>query len=182
MQLSTEQILEIANRHGATHVREVDPQDITTEQCYRDACSSNACGSYGKYWTCPPGIGDHETKIAEMSSFQHVFVIQNITELEDSWDFEGMGEAAVQNQAVVRAIAADIRENFPELRVKAMGNGGCGLCESCSYPDEPCRHPDEATPAIEGLGVNVKAMVESVGLKYINGQNTVSFVGMVLVG
>lgn len=181
MQITSEQILEIANQHGATHVREVNPDDILTEQCYRDACASNACGSYGKYWTCPPGIGDPETKIAEMKSFKRVFVIQNITELEDSWDFEGMGEAAVKNQAIVRAVAAGIRSRFPELKVKAMGNGGCGLCESCSYPDEPCRHPDQATPAIEGLGVNVKAMVESVGLKYINGQNTVSFVGLVLV-
>ncbi len=174
-------IQQTAEKHGATHVREVNAAEIQAEQCYRDACATNACGKYGKYWTCPPGIGDPDAILADIKRSEQVYVIQNIAELEDSWDFEGMGEAAVRHQATVRAIAADIRNAYPELDVVAMSNGGCSLCPQCSYPDAPCRHPDQMMQSMEGVGINVKLLVEGVGLKYINGQNTVSYVGMVYI-
>jgi hypothetical protein len=35
--------------------------------------------------------------------------------------------------------------------------------------------------SVEAYGLDVKALVESVGLKYVNGKGTVSYVGAMLV-
>ena len=49
-----------------------------------------------------------------------------------------------------------------------------------SRDGEPCRHPDKALASLEGSGVDVYNTTKDTPLKYINGQNTVTFFGMVL--
>ena len=46
--------------------------------------------------------------------------------------------------------------------------------------DEPCRFPEKALPSLEAYGVDVYNTTKDTDLKYINGQNTVTFFGMVL--
>lgn len=179
--MTTEKIIAIGEQHGATHIVPIDPGVLIGEQCFRDSCATNACGNYGKYWTCPPGVGELQTIVKLLRQYPSGVLIQNISEIEDSWDFEGMGQAALTHNNMIREIADELRSSHPELQVKALGNGGCSLCESCTYPESPCIHPDQAVPSISGYGINVKEFVESLGLKYINGQNTVSFVGLVLI-
>ena len=59
--------------------------------------------------------------------------------------------------------------------------GGCGLCERCARrDDEPCRFPDKAMASLEAYGVNVYQTTRSTKLKYINGQNTVTYFSLVL--
>jgi predicted metal-binding protein len=59
--------------------------------------------------------------------------------------------------------------------------GGCNLCESCAKKeDKPCRFPDKALIPMEGAGVDVYNTTKDTPLKYINGQNTVTYFGMVL--
>ena len=41
--------------------------------------------------------------------------------------------------------------------------------------------PAERVAVVEAQGLDIKALVESGGLSYINGANTVSYVGMVMV-
>jgi predicted metal-binding protein len=59
--------------------------------------------------------------------------------------------------------------------------GGCGVCERCAKQDgQPCRAPELAMPSLEAYGVNVSALASAAGMKYINGQNTVTYFGAVL--
>ena len=70
-------------------------------------------------------------------------------------------------------------ENLP--RVLHLGAGGCRICAVCAVrTNEPCRHPDKATPSLESYGVDVASMAEAAGMKYINGQKTVTYFGAVL--
>ena len=181
MALEIEQLIQIVKQHGATHVVELDPSLLVGHQCYRDSCATNACGNYGKYWTCPPGVGELELITQELRGFPKGIVLQNVTEVEGSWDFEGMGKAAALHNNMVREVASQLRTEYPDTRIKALGNGGCGLCENCTYPDSPCLYPERAVPSISGFGIDAKTMLESHGLRYINGQNTVSFVGLILI-
>ena len=58
---------------------------------------------------------------------------------------------------------------------------GCRLCEKCAkVTGEPCRFPEKALPSLEAYGVDVYNTTKDTDLKYINGQNTVTFFGMVL--
>ena len=61
-----------------------------------------------------------------------------------------------------------------------LSAGGCRLCERCAkLDDEPCRMPDKAMTSLEACGVDVYNTTKKTELKYINGQNTVTFFGAV---
>jgi predicted metal-binding protein len=49
----------------------------------------------------------------------------------------------------------------------AFGGGDCKLCETCvgQGSDEPCRHPFEARPSMEALGIDVIATAANAGLR-----------------
>ena len=64
-----------------------------------------------------------------------------------------------------------------------MSAGGCRLCPRCAkVDDQPCRHPDRALPPMEGAGIDVYRTTKSTDLKYINGPNTVTYFGLLLLG
>ena len=46
--------------------------------------------------------------------------------------------------------------------------------------DAPCRHPEEALTSLEGYGIDVYRTSKATDLKYINGENTVTYFGIVL--
>jgi len=176
-----EQIQQWAQEAGASHVRRIDRTQLKTFDYVRAYCVANACGYYGRCWTCPPNLGEPEELTAELQSFAGGAVIQNITKIEDSWDFEGMEAARRAHNQMMRSLARQVTAEHPGHRVLALGGGACGYCETCTCPDAPCRAPEQAIAAVEGYGLDVKLLVESCGLSYVNGQNTVSYVGAVLV-
>ena len=59
--------------------------------------------------------------------------------------------------------------------------GGCRLCQRCAKEDgEPCRMPEKAMSSLEGYCVDVYNTTKDTPLKYINGQNTVTYFGAIL--
>ena len=84
---------------------------------------------------------------------------------------------------MLRDLLAEVRTIADELTMedyRIFGGGGCNNCEDCSYPDMPCLHPDILFTPIEACGINVMQLAKDAGFKYINGQNTVTFFGMIL--
>jgi len=81
-------------------------------------------------------------------------------------------------------VSGRIREKVAPLLKKPfllLSCGGCHLCETCAKrEDKPCRFPDQALSSLEGYGVDVYNTTKDTDLKYINGQNTVTYFGMVL--
>ena len=176
------QIQAWALAQGATHALPVtDRAYLIAQEYVRAACLQNACGHSGRCWTCPPHVGEFDELAARLLAYPGVLVVQSITALEDSWDFEAMTAAAQAHNTLLRELGHRAAAAFPACAVLALGCGGCGFCASCTCPDAPCRFPAEALGSVEGYGLDVKALVESVGLHYINGKGTVSFVGAVLI-
>ena len=64
-----------------------------------------------------------------------------------------------------------------------LGAGGCRVCPVCANrEDKPCRFPEKALSSLEAYGINVSKLAELAGMKYINGQNTVTYFGAVFFG
>jgi predicted metal-binding protein len=165
---------------GATRAAVIPVSAVETDAVFRDMCAANACGMYGKCWMCPPDIGSIETLMAEITGYDHVLVYQTVSELEDSYDFEGMMEAGVRHNQLMVELRNRLAE-IPLSRVLHLGAGGCRMCEVCGKrTGEPCRHPDLAVASLETYGVNVSKLAAAAGMKYINGQDTVTYFGTVL--
>ena len=155
-------------------------EEIQFEPAFRQACESNACGNYGKCWMCPPDAGPIDELIERAKSFRYALVYQTIGQLEDSYDFEGMMEAARLHNELSRALAKWFA-TLPFAKKLHLGAGGCHMCGVCAKrTNEPCRHPELAMPSLETYGINVSELAASSGMKYINGQNTVTYFGALL--
>lgn len=147
---------------------------------FRAMCETNACGNYGKCWMCPPDAGDIDALMNEAKSYQKALVYQTVGTLEDSYDFEGMMEAARLHNELSRALAKWFA-TLPFAKKLHLGAGGCHMCGVCAKrTNEPCRHPELAMPSLETYGINVSELAASSGMKYINGQNTVTYFGALL--
>ncbi len=158
----------------------IDVKAISLDRSFRDMCALNACGVYGKCWMCPPDVGDIDVLMREVGKYDYALVYQTVTKLEDSYDFEGMIEAKKRTYP----IAQKLRKEFKDMHISTalhLGAGGCGVCEICAKcSGEPCRFPKLAMPSLEAYGVNVSQLAKAANMKYINGQDTVTYFGAVL--
>ena len=158
--------------------------DITFDPVFRDMCKQNLCGRYGKNYMCPPAVGEFDDLKNEILSYKTVILIQTICPIEDSYDFEGMQEGGKAHGENIHKTLNYLKDKNLESigSLKILGAGGCSLCPKCGIVDNvPCRFPGEAISSVEGYCMNVAKMTESHGLKYINGENTVSYVAVFLL-
>ncbi len=147
--------------------------DIPFSQEVIKACEQNVCGKYNSCWTCPPARGSLETMRAEMLAFSHAHVLTYCAKLEDSFDFEGMTLGRIRATEILAELSARLKE--AGIAHARYGCGGCSLCPQCSYPDAPCRLPEEAISSIESCGVDVVTLARDCGIHYHNGANTVTY-------
>ena len=165
---------------GAQHAAVVPMEEVRFELSFRDMCASNACGMYGKSWMCPPYVGEAEELIARAKGYQYILVYQTIGELEDSYDFEGMMEAGQKMNDLTQRVRDELKDEIGADSL-LLGAGGCRLCPVCAKrEDKPCRFPDKALASLEAYCISVSELAASGGMKYINGQNTVTYFGAVL--
>lgn len=172
-------LIQLALSAGADKAAVIRTEDIVVSSVFRDICASNSCGMYGRCWMCPPDIGEIGELMARLKAYRHGLLYQTIYDIEDSFDIEGMGAASVRHAHVSQAVNDAAKPLLPgNLHLSC---GGCHLCERCAKMDgQPCRMPDKALPPMEGYGIDVYQTSKPTGLKYINGQNTVTFFGIVL--
>lgn len=174
-----ESLIQLALMAGAKKATVIRTEDIVVSSVFRDICASNSCGRYGRCWMCPPDIGEIDVLMARLKMYRFGLLYQTIYDIEDSFDIEGMGEASVSHAHVSQTVNDAITPLLPDCL--HLSCGGCNLCERCAkLDDQPCRMPDKALPPMEGYGIDVYKTTKPTELKYINGQNTVTFFGIVL--
>lgn len=173
-------LISAALEAGAAKATVIAQSQIVLSESFRKICESNQCGGYGKCWMCPPHIGQIGDLMDRVRAYPKALWYQSIASIEDSYDIEGMfaaGEAhAWLSQRIQAAVSPLLSGPFLHL-----GTGGCHLCSVCAKAtEEPCRMPDKALSSLEGYGVDVYNTTKDTALQYINGQNTVTYFGMVL--
>ncbi len=164
---------------GAHGVSTAKVADVVFDKGFREACVQNYCGKYGKSWTCPPLCGDIEDMIEVAKQYTDIVVFNYIGELEDSYDYEGMMEAGSAMAKITHAVHEEFYPQYPQSLY--LSGGACRICEKCTAPDgAPCRFPDKALKSLESYGIAVSQLAEICGMKYINGQDTVTYFSAIL--
>ena len=171
-------IEEILTEGNAPHAV-VKVGEIRFDPSFRTLCETNSCGYYGACWTCPPDAGTIEELMQKAGSYQNALVFQTVSKLEDSFDIEGMHEASLRHNKLVQRVRDAAKKEHPDGFV--LGAGACGVCAVCSKREKkPCRFPERAITSLEACGIDVSQTAKLAGLRYINGENTVTYFGMVL--
>ena len=176
-----EKLVETVLSAGAGKAAVIPGSKIVTSETFRDICAGNACGRYGRCWMCPPDVGEIGELIKTVKSFPKALLYQNIFELEDSFDIEGMEQSARLHSRISRKVEKAVKPLLPKGYLHLI-NGGCGFCETCAkVKDKPCVSPENAMPSMESYGIDVYHTSKDTDLKYINGQDTVTFFSIILL-
>ena len=137
-------------------------------------CAEDACGHYGRCWSCPPACGSLEDCAAAIRAYAEGILVQTVGDMAD-W----------------RAAEDEHRARFDRMRealrragaqALALNAGPCGRCEACTCPDAPCRDPDRMVSSMEAYGMLVREVCEANGLSCDYGPGRVAFTGCFLLG
>ena len=137
-----EKWIKLALEMGFTEAAPLDPATLRPLESVRAYCAEEKCGYYGKSWACPPACGSREDE----SSFDEIIAVSR------------------RHKTRHYAFAEKMQAALP--RVLALGSGGCSLCETCTYPDAPCRHPDRMVSSLEACGLQVADVCRDCGIAY----------------
>lgn len=174
-------LAEKAKQFGAAAASAVKTSDIRFSEEFRRLCEQNSCGKYDTNWMCPPAVKSYEEVKTKVLKYTEGLVFQTVHQLADSFDFEGMMEAEKVHETVFRDLWAYIQSQCSNEDILALNAGVCKVCKQCTYPDgQPCRFPDKAVASLEAHCIDVNALVTACHIPYINGPNTVSYVGLFL--
>lgn len=178
--MNYDRLVAAAREAGAAKATVINREQIVLSRSFRDICAGNGCGNYGRCWMCPPDVGEIDTLMEKVGCFPRGLLYQSIVPLEDSFDIEGMTAGARAHARLSLRVDDAVRPLLLGERFH-LSCGGCRLCDRCTKPDGlPCRHPEQALPSLESCGIDVYNTVRDTDLHYTNGQNTVTFFGLLL--
>ena len=155
----------------------LDVSTLRPREDVRSMCAADKCGAYGRNWTCPPHCGTLDDCAARIGRYSRGILLQTVGYLEKAIDTKGYRLAEQRHLQQFHAIAAFIREVYPNAL--CLGAGGCRICKKCAYPD-PCRFPENAYPSMEGYGLFVTQVCRDNGCAYHHGDRTVTYTACVL--
>lgn len=156
----------------------ISADDLVFLEEVRDICKGNSCRQYGKTWACPPAVGTYEECKAEAMSYKKGLMFNGKYEIKSPFDWKGMMAGKDKFKAVCTQLGEKINDYIDDYLF--LDVEGCDICKECTYPNLPCRFPDKMHSSIEGYGMYVSAIAKKAGIKYDNGEGTVTFLGLIL--
>lgn len=100
-------------------------------------------------------------------------------ELEDDFDVETMMETEHLQKQHMLAMQERVLELYPNAL--AIGSGCCIHCDSCTYPDAPCRFPAKQMASMEAYGMLVTEVCRANNMKYYYGPCTLAYTSCFLI-
>ena len=177
--MTYEQLSQMAAQSGFSAWSPLDVTTIQLKTEVRDMCAANSCGQYGKRWSCPPGCGTLDECEARLRDYTHGILVQTYGDIEDGFDFEAMMEIEAEHKQNFLDMYDALREAGSQ--VLAIGAGCCTRCAKCTYPEEPCRFPDQMISSMEAYGMVVLEVCKANGLQYYYGSDKMAYTSCFLI-
>lgn len=175
--MTYEELSKIAEASGFTAWAPLDVSTIELKQEVRDMCA--ACQMYGKRWSCPPGCGTLAECAEKIHAHSHGILVQTMGDVEDGFDIEAMMEIEQDHKEHFTDMYRALRQ--ADANVLAIGAGCCTKCRNCTYPDEPCRFPEEMVSSMEANGMVVLEVCKANNLQYYYGADKMAYTSCFLI-
>ncbi len=140
--------------------------DLVFSDRVRRVCEAE-CPMYGRTWACPPGVGSVEDCAARCMRYPEALLLTTAAEVRDIADMTETLATRGEHERVTRKAEEALRAQGLETFV--LSSEACSRCEQCTYPDAPCRFPDELYPCIESHAVVVTDIAEKLGIEFLSG-------------
>jgi predicted metal-binding protein len=188
-------LIEKAKEFGADRAAMIAADQVVVDERVRLKCAVPVCQGYGNYLHCPPNTLSLDEFRRTLSRFSTALVFQ-VDSASNSADIDGEGLAGKNaaeleallhgepNRLLGRIVNQLEAEAFKAGYYYAAGFSGgiCLLCPTCVGVGNPCRHPYEARPSMEGVGIDVFKTAANAGLPMaLSSDQPVRWTGLLLV-
>lgn len=177
--MNPDKVKQLAKAAGFCEIGELHIADLSYDEWVRELCEGNSCRNYNTSWACPPAVGTLKECKERCESYEQMFLFNKVYAVKNCFDIRGMRKAMYEFKDTVEAFNRLLE--LPVDKRLLLSNEGCGRCETCTWPDSACRFPEKLCHSLEGYGFNVTELAKKAGMKYNNGDNTVTFFGAVLL-
>jgi predicted metal-binding protein len=183
---------------GATDAKIIQSKDVAVDSRVRLKCMVPMCENYGRHLLCPPNLMSVEEFRNTLSLYKRALLIQLESDI-DSTDKskKRLGRELIEelklktgsdrfeprlHEIVSLAEAAAFKEGC-YLAAGFIGSE-CMLCQECVSQKGPhqCRHPFEARPSMQAMGIDVIKTCEKAGMPIkLSSTKKVRWTGLVLL-
>ena len=122
-------------------------------------------------------MGSVEECRARCLAFEDALLIATITEVNDIANMEETLATRAPHEEIAREVLELVRQQVKETLV--LSTESCAICESCAWPDAPCRHPDRMFPCVESHGIVVTDLAEKTGVDFYAEGNLVTWFSLI---
>ena len=194
---SFRQLVQMALSDGAKAAKIISARMVVVDERVRLKCEVPRCAKFNQYLTCPPYVMDVATFARVLSQYEWCLLVQVEAENLDSTDkCSGRIAGSVLRENLTRHHPYQLKLLSIIERMEAAAfkkgmrfaagftGGECVLCERCvdNKMSDPCRHPFQARPAMEGVGIDVVRTAENAGLPiHLSSSENVLWTGLVLL-
>ena len=179
----------LAKNLGATKATHLSANDVVVDERVRLKCRIPICDDYGSNLMCPPYVMSIQEFREVLSKYDWAILIQIETQItpEIKNEIKKADDVAALYQdkkflSVYKKSFGHIRSklhhivNKVEAEAYMLGYhfatgfkaGSCGLCPECSiiHSERTCKHPFQARPSMEAVGIDVFQTAENAGLPF----------------
>ncbi len=186
-----------AKRLGATSAKLISARDIVLDERVRLKCIAPRCENYDRHLLCPPNL-------MSVSEFRKIIELYNravLLQLESDLNSLDRSKSGLTGN-LTKALARKAPHLDWERRLHEIVNGverlafkrghylaagligsDCSLCDECvGIGDVACRHPFEARPSMQAMGIDVIRTCKNAGLSIVfSSEKNVKWTGLVLI-
>ncbi|MCL2032468.1 MAG: DUF2284 domain-containing protein [Methanomassiliicoccaceae archaeon] len=153
------------------------PDARSMKKC-RELCAENTCGAYGVTWGCPPGAGTETDCLDLVKSFSKAAILIKRFDNIDLNDRDLLKKLCLEHQDVCRSFGNALRAEG--CRAMPLSDGGCKYCGECSYPDDPCRFPDQRMASIAAYGIMMDEYMKENSIDFEFRKDGMTLYGLIL--
>lgn len=197
-----EELSKLAVTLGASRAKPIPVSAVVVDERVQLKCRYPPCPFYGRNKMCPPFTPTAEEFRKYLARYRHALIVQLVVPLTEDIKSRIRGDAKLEElfsdrefSSVLRRggrqawkllnhiISGIERESFRRGYRFAVGfaAGSCPLCDECDV-NTPCKHPLEARPSMEAVGIDVQRTLEKAGLSIEWGtRDTVTLTGLILI-
>jgi predicted metal-binding protein len=193
------ELCDFAVENGATIAKVIDTGQIVIDERVQLKCRYPPCLFYGKNLMCPPYTPSAKEFRECAGKYKDAIIVQIETPIEEEIkrkikskgaklkellkDDELFERARAGWKKLFDVVSAVEREAFNKGYYLSLGltAGACRLCDTCD-PKSPCKHPGEARPSMEAVGIDVHKTTKNAGLQLKwNTKEFMTISGMILI-
>lgn len=160
-------LIERVLREKGAEVTTIPVSKIAIDPRVRIKCLVPLCDSYNRCLMCPPNLPPLGEFREALCRFNRAVLVQYRQRLQPGEERE-LENISMGARRLHELVNLGEKQAFMSGFRFATGliAGRCHLCEECVGVDsgQPCRHPFQARPSMEAMGIDVAATVENAGI------------------